>query len=56
LSETIKCWLHRSRLLRADLAAARGSDDAEVLAADLAAAERQIDTLIVFGRIRSWAA
>ena len=53
LSETIACWLRRIRELRADLAAARGGDDAEVLAADLAAAERQIDALIDFGR---WAA
>ena len=50
LSETIACWLRRSRELRADLAAARGSADAEVLAADLAATERQIDALIAFGR------
>jgi hypothetical protein len=38
------------QVLRADLAAARGSDDAEVLAGDLAAAERRIDMLIEFGR------
>jgi hypothetical protein len=50
LSETIECWLRRSRELRADLAAARGSDDAEVLAGDLAAAESRIDALIAFGR------
>ena len=53
LSETIACWLRRSRELRADLAAARGSDDAEVLRADLSAADRTIDALIDFGR---WAA
>jgi hypothetical protein len=49
LSETIGCWLQRRRELVADLAAARGSDDAEVLAGDLAAAERTIDVLIGFG-------
>jgi hypothetical protein len=46
----IQCWLHRERELRADLVAARGSDDAEVLRADLRAAERTIDRLIDFGR------
>jgi hypothetical protein len=35
--------------LRADLAAAHGSGDEEVLAADLRAAERRIDALIDFG-------
>jgi hypothetical protein len=49
LSETITCWLRRRRELVADLAAAPGSDDAEVLAGDLAAAERAIDVLIGFG-------
>jgi hypothetical protein len=50
LSETIACWLRRRLELRADLTAACGSDDAEVLAADLRAAERQIYALIAFGR------
>ena len=50
LADTIACWLRRRRELRVDLAAARGSDDAEVLAADLRAAERQLDALIAFGR------
>jgi hypothetical protein len=45
--------LRRERELRADLAAAPGSDDAEVLSADLRATERRIDALIAFGR---WAA
>jgi hypothetical protein len=49
----ILCWHRRRRELLADLAAARGSADAEVLRADLAAAERTIDALIAFGR---WAA
>jgi hypothetical protein len=46
----ILCWLRRERELRADLAATRGSTDAEVVRVDLAAAERQIDALIDFGR------
>jgi hypothetical protein len=49
----ILCWRRHEHELRADLAAARGSADAEVLAADLAAAERTIDALIDLGR---WAA
>jgi hypothetical protein len=50
LPDMILCWLRRSRELRADLVAAHGCADAEVLVADLAAAERQIDALIAFGR------
>jgi hypothetical protein len=50
LSAAVRCWSRWRRELRADLAAARGSLDAEVLAADLAAAERQIAALIDFGR------
>jgi hypothetical protein len=50
VSETIACYLRHERELRADLAAARGSDDAEVLRADLRAAERRIDELVDFGR------
>jgi hypothetical protein len=46
----IQCWLRRERELRADLAAARGSDDAEVLWANLRAAESRIDALIALGR------
>lgn len=53
LPDMILCWLRRERELRADMAAARGSDEAEVLAADLDAAEREIDSLIALGR---WAA
>ena len=53
LAETILCWRRYEREVRSDLAAARGCDDADVLRADLAAAERQIDALIAFGR---WAA
>jgi hypothetical protein len=53
LPDMILCWLRRERELRADLAVAPGSDDAEVLARDLAAAERRIDMLIDIGR---WAA
>ena len=53
LSQTVICWLRRHRELLSGLAAARGSDDAEVLRADLRAAEGQIDALIEFGR---WAA
>ena len=53
LADATLCWLRRERELRLDLAAACGSDDAEVLAADLRAAERRIDALIAFGR---WAA
>ena len=50
LADMIACWLRRERELRADLATARGSDDAEVLRADLRAAERHIDALIETGR------
>ena len=46
LPDMIECWLRRERELRADLAAARGSDDAEVLWA----AESRIDPLIALGR------
>ena len=53
LPDMILCWLRHERGLRADLAAACGNDDAEVLSADLRAAQRQIDALIDFGR---WAA
>jgi hypothetical protein len=44
------CWLRHERELSADLAAARGQADAEVVAADLAAAERRIDALLTVGR------
>jgi hypothetical protein len=53
LSRTLLCWLRRRRELRADLAAAPESHDAEVLCYDLRAAERRIDRRIEFGR---WAA
>ena len=53
LPTMILCWLRRSRELRADLAAAGDSDEAEVLHADLAAAECTIDAHIDLGR---WAA
>ena len=49
LAETVACWVRRERELRADLAAARGHADEEVLAADLRAAKRQIDALIGHG-------
>jgi hypothetical protein len=50
LPDMVLCWLRRERELRADLVAARGSDDAEVLRADLRAAESRIDALIALGR------
>ena len=50
LSEKIACWLRHERELRADLTAAHGSDDADVLHADLRAAESRIDVLIALGR------
>ena len=49
LNRAVACWLRRRELL-AELAAARASDDAEVFAQDLAAAEYTIDHLIKFGR------
>ena len=48
---TVACWLRRRRELLADLTAARGSDDAEVVRADLVAAERHINALIDFRRL-----
>jgi hypothetical protein len=50
VSEEITCWLRVERGLWADLFAARGSDDAEVLAFDLRAAGRQIDALLALAR------
>lgn len=50
LPDMIQCWLRHEREVRADLVVARGSDDSEVLRADLRAAERRIDALIDFGR------
>jgi hypothetical protein len=49
LPEAILCWLRHERELRADLAGALGSPDADVLRADLAAAERQIDAMLGHG-------
>ena len=50
LAEMLACWLREARRLRADLMAAGDGADAEVLRADLAAAERTIDRLIAHGR------
>jgi hypothetical protein len=51
-ADMLRCCLHEERRLRADftVAVASLSPDAEVLRADLAAAERRIDMLIDFGR------
>ena len=54
LSETIACWVRRRRELLADLAGASGSPDAEVLRADLRAAEEQSDYLLALAL--GWAA
>ncbi len=50
LPSEIRCWLRLERELRADLAICNRDDDAEVLAADLRNAERQVDGLIRIGR------
>jgi hypothetical protein len=50
LSRSVLCWLRVPGELLADLAAGCGSDDAEVLRADLRATARRIDALIDFDR------
>jgi hypothetical protein len=48
LGRAVRGWLFGRRELLADLAAARGRDDAEVLRTDLAPAKRRVDARIEF--------
>ena len=49
LPDMILHWLRRERELRVDLFATHGSDEAEVLRSDLAAAELHVNVLLRHG-------